>query len=60
MVVGSTPVAVTYASDTASALSKEFLGIQATIEFVFNLKRICDMIRAYSLLFTVEKFYVKK
>ena len=43
-----------------SASSKEFLDIQATIECGFNPKHICDMIRTYSLLFTAEKFYVKK
>ena len=34
--------------------SKEFLDIQATIDFGLTLKRICDMIRTYSdiLLFT--------
>ena len=32
----------------ALVLSKEFLNIQATIECGFNLKCICDMIRAYS------------
>ena len=30
------------------ALSKEFLGIRATIECGFTLKRVCDMTRTYS------------
>ena len=44
VVVGSSPVAVTKTSDFAPALSKEFLDIQATIEFKFTLKSIQDTI----------------
>ena len=42
-----------------TASSKEFLDIQATIECVFTLKRVHDMIRTYSqlkhVLFKIEK-----
>ena len=48
MVVGSSPVTVTWTSDSALASSKEFLDIQATIECGFTLKRGRDMIRTYS------------
>ena len=48
MVLGSSPVAVTSASDFAPASSKEFLDIQATIECGFTLKRVRDMTRTYS------------
>ena len=41
--MGSSPVAVTSTSDLAPALSKEFLDIQATIEYGFTLKRVGDM-----------------
>ena len=47
-VVGSNPVAVTLTSDIAPVLSNEFLDIEATIERDFTLKRVSDMIRAYS------------
>ena len=43
VVVGSSLVAVT--SVFAPSSSKEFLDIQATIEFGFTLKRVRDMIR---------------
>ena len=52
MVLGSSPGAVTSPSDFAPASSKEFLDIQATIECGFTLKRVRDMTRTYSLLFT--------
>ena len=45
MVVGSSPVSVTKTSDFAPVSSKEFLDIQATIECIFTLKRVGDMIR---------------
>ena len=35
-------------SGIAAVLSKDFLDIQATIEYVFTLKRVRDMIRTYS------------
>ena len=44
VVVRSSPVAVTKTSDFASAVSKEFLDIQATIECEFTLKCIHDTI----------------
>ena len=48
MVLGSSPVAVTYTSDIAPVSSKEFLDIQAAIGCGFTLKRIRGMGRAYS------------
>ena len=41
--------AVTYTSDFAPVLSKEFLDIQATIECGFILKHVRDTIRTYNL-----------
>ena len=43
MVVGSSPAAITQTLDT-SVLSKEFIHIQATIEYGFTLKRVRDII----------------
>ena len=48
---GSGPVAVTQSSDFAPVSSKECLDIQATIECGFNLKRVRDMTRTYSLVY---------
>ena len=48
MVVGSSPVPVTWISDFAAASSKDFLDIQATIERGFTLKRVRNMTRRYS------------
>ena len=48
MVLVSSPVAVTSPSDFAPASSKEFLGIQATIECGFTLKHVRDMTRTYN------------
>ena len=48
MVVGSSPVAVTYTSDFGPASSTECLDIQATIECGFTLKGVRDMIRTYN------------
>ena len=42
--MGSSPAAVTYILDFAPLSSKEFLEIQATIEFGFTLKFVHDMI----------------
>ena len=53
MVLGSNPVAVTSPSDFAPASGKEFLDIQATIEYGFTLERVRDMTRTYSQLLTV-------
>ena len=47
MIVSSNPVAITYTSDIAPVLSKEFLDIQATIECRFTLKSVRDMIITY-------------
>ena len=55
MVLGSSPVAVTYSSGFAPAWSKEFLDIQATIECGFTLKRVRGMTRTYSLVCVLWK-----
>ena len=49
MIVGSSPVTVTYTSDFMPVLSKEFLDIQATLESGFTLKLVRDIIRTYIL-----------
>ena len=36
--------------------SKEFLDIQATIEYGFTLKRVQDMVRTYSQLHRTDKY----
>ena len=41
-------------SDFATASSKEFLDIQATIECGFTLKRVRDMTRTYSMSFLIK------
>ena len=51
MVVGLSPVAVTYTSDIVPVSSKEFLEIQANIKCRFTLKRVRDRIRTYSTAF---------
>ena len=59
MVVGSNPVSGTQTSDMVPTSSKEFLDIQAAIECGFTLKRVHDMIRAYTqskYAFPVYKF----
>ena len=48
MVVGSSPVAVTSASDIAPVSKKEFFDIKVNIECGFTLKPVRDMIRTYS------------
>ena len=55
MVLGSSPVAVTSPSDFAPASSKEFLDIQATIEWGFTLKHVRDMTRTYRQMLLVKK-----
>ena len=47
---------VTSPSDFASASSKEFLDIQATIEWGFTLKRVRDMTRTYSQMHRTDKY----
>ena len=54
MVVGSSPVAVTSTSDFSPASSKVLLGIQATTECRFTLKRICDMTKTYRLIMIID------
>ena len=56
MVVGSSPVAATSASDIASVSSKEFLDIHAITECRFTLKCVCDMIKTHSLLVALAIF----
>ena len=41
-------IAVTLTSDVAPVSSKEFLGIQSTIECGFTLKRVRDIVIIYS------------
>ena len=55
VVMGLIHVAVTYTSDIAPALRKEFLDIQATLECRFTLKRVFDMIRTYSHLYDLSE-----
>ena len=43
-------------SDIAPVSSKEFLEIQATIECGFTMKRVRDMIRAYSQMHRIDKY----
>ena len=45
-------------SDFAPALSKDFLDIQATIEYGFTLKRVRDMTRTYSTYLMYVYMYV--
>ena len=59
VVLGSSPVAVTSPSDFVPASSKEFLDIQATIEYGFTLKRVHDMTRTYSQTHTVVYWWDK-
>ena len=55
MAQGSSPVAVTETSDFAPASNKDFLGIQATIECGFTLKRVSEMTRTFSHMLLVLK-----
>ena len=48
VIVGSCPVVVTELPDIAPVLNKEFLDIQANIEYGFSLKGIQDITRTYS------------
>ena len=56
VVLGLSPVAVTFPSDFGPASSKEFLDIQGTIEFGFTLKRVLDMTRTYSQMNGTDKY----
>ena len=51
MIVGVSSITVTQTSDIAPASRSQFFNIQATIEFEFTLKRVCDMIRTYSQIY---------
>ena len=57
MVLGSSPVAVTYPSDFVPASSKEFLDIEATIVCGFTLKLVRDMTRTQSELSRLMIFF---
>ena len=59
MVLGSSPVAVTSRSDFAPASSKEFLDIQATIEYGFTLKRVRDMTRTHNQTIDLMKCVIR-
>ena len=48
MVLGSSLVAVIYTLNSSPVSSKEFLDLQATLEYGFTLKRVHDMITAYN------------
>ena len=50
----------TQISDFAPASSKEFLDIQATIEWGFTLKRVRDMIRTYNQVLNIRKQSIRK
>ena len=50
------PVPVTYISDMAPALCKEFLDIQASIECRFTLKLVCDMSITYNQMQRTDKY----
>ena len=56
MIVGSCPVVVTKLPDIAPVLNKEFLDIQANIEYGFSLKRIQDITRTYSQMHRTGKY----
>ena len=55
MIAGSSSVAVNSILDFASASSKEFLFIQASIDCGFTLKRVRDMTRTYSQMHFIDK-----
>ena len=56
MVMGSSPVPVTYTSDCAPVPSKEFHDIQANIEAGFTLKCVRDMTRTYNQMHRTDKY----
>ena len=43
-------------SDTTSVLSKEFIDIQATVQFRFTMKRVRDMTRTYGQMQSTDKY----
>ena len=56
MVLGSSPVAVTYPSDFAPASRKEFLDSQATIKGGFPLKCVRDIKKIYNQMHRTDKY----
>ena len=56
MVVGATPVPITYTSDFALVSSKEFLDVQEAIECGFTLKGLRNMTRTYSQIHLTDKY----
>ena len=56
IVLGSSPVAVTYTSDITSDLSKELHYIQANIDSGFSLKCVRDMKITYSHMNRTDKY----
>ena len=56
MVVGSSRVVFTGTLYIAHVLSKEFLDVQANINFGFILKRVRDMIRTCSQMHRTNKY----
>ena len=49
-------VHLTVSSNIAPASSKEFLGIQETLECGFTLKHVRDMIRTYGKMHRTDKY----
>ena len=56
MVLGSSPVAVTSASDFAPVWRKEFLDIQSNIESVCRMRHVHDMTRTCSQMHRTDKY----
>ena len=56
MVMGLSPVAITYTSNFAPASRKEFLDIEATIERVFTLRRVGDITRTYNQMHHTDNY----
>ena len=56
VVVGSDPVAVTYTSDMAPVLSKDFLHIQVPMESRFTLNIVRDRIITYGQTHGRDKY----
>ena len=56
MVVGSSPVAATEASDMTPVLSKDFLDIQENIRCGFTLKYVRDMRTTYREMHRTDKY----
>ena len=54
--MGSNPIAGTKISDIAPVSSKEFLVIQATMEYRFTLKRVHDTTITYNQMHHTDKY----